>query len=68
MEEAVIQQEPVLPPPFGSVQNPVTVMEHEHDSAGNALRSMREASCGYTGPGRAPASAIKPSTRRWLGL
>ena len=50
MEEAVIQKEPVLPPPFGSLQNPVSMMEHEHDSAGNALRTMREASCGYTAP------------------
>jgi regulator of cell morphogenesis and NO signaling len=53
MEEAVIQNELVLPSPFGSVQNPVSMMEHEHDSAGNALRDMREASCGY----RAPANA-----------
>jgi regulator of cell morphogenesis and NO signaling len=50
MEEAVIQKEPVLPSPFGSVQNPVSMMEHEHDSAGNALRAMREASTGYTMP------------------
>ena len=53
MEEAIIQKEPVLPPPFGSVQNPVSMMEHEHDSAGNALRAMREASRGYTPPGDA---------------
>jgi regulator of cell morphogenesis and NO signaling len=26
------------------------MMEHEHDSAGNALRAMREASNGYTAP------------------
>ena len=50
MEEAVIQNEPVLPPPFGSVQNPVAMMVHEHDSAGNALRAMRQASHGYTPP------------------
>ena len=50
MEEAVIQHEPVLPPPFGSVQNPVSMMEHEHDSAGNALRAMRQASGGYGAP------------------
>ncbi len=56
MEESVIQKEPVLPPPFGSVQNPVSMMEHEHDSAGNALRAMREASCGYTAPGDACVS------------
>jgi len=50
MEEAVIQSEPILPPPFGSVQNPVSMMEHEHESAGNALRSMRKASDGYMPP------------------
>jgi regulator of cell morphogenesis and NO signaling len=50
MEEAVIQNEPVLPPPFGSVQNPVSMMKHEHESAGNALRAMREASGGYSAP------------------
>src|ERR1022692_302034 len=50
MEEAVIQKEPVLLSPFGSVRNPVSMMEHEHDSAGNALRAMREASSGYTAP------------------
>jgi regulator of cell morphogenesis and NO signaling len=32
MEEAVIQKEPVLPPPFGSVENPVVMIMHEHDS------------------------------------
>ena len=53
MEEAVIQKEPVLPPPFGSVQNPVSMMMHEHDSAGDALRTMRQASAGYTPPGDA---------------
>jgi len=50
MEEAVVQKEPILPAPFGSVQNPVASMEHEHDSAGSALRSMREASNGYVPP------------------
>ena len=50
MEESVIQNEPVLPAPFGSVQNPVALMEHEHDSAGAALRSMRKASSDFTPP------------------
>ena len=50
MEEAVIEKAPILPPPFGSVQNPVSMMEHEHDSAGNALRTLREISRGYTAP------------------
>ena len=53
MEEAVVQKEPVLPPPFGTVQNPVAMMMHEHDSAGDALRAMREASSGYVPPGDA---------------
>jgi regulator of cell morphogenesis and NO signaling len=50
MEDAVIQREPVLPPPFGSVKNPVSMMENEHDSAGKALRAMRHASGGYAPP------------------
>ena len=50
MEESIVQKEPVLPPPFGSVQNPVSMMEHEHDSAGNALRAMRGASNDYAPP------------------
>ena len=50
LEEAVIRREPVLPPPFGSVVNPISMMEHEHDSAGNALRAMRHASSGYVPP------------------
>jgi len=53
MEEAVIQKEPVLPAPFGTVQNPVAMMMHEHDSAGDALRAMRQASAGYMPPGDA---------------
>ena len=50
MEESVIQNEPIVPPPFGSVQNPVSMMEHEHDSAGAALRAMRQASSSYSAP------------------
>jgi regulator of cell morphogenesis and NO signaling len=36
--------------PFGSVQNPVSMMEHEHDSAGNVLREMSQATNGYSAP------------------
>ncbi len=56
MEEAVIQGDPILPPPFGTVANPVRMMEHEHDDAGVALRSLRETSGGYTPPADACAS------------
>lgn len=50
MEEAIVASEPVLPAPFGTVQNPVSMMEHEHDSAGDALRAMRRASRDYQAP------------------
>ncbi len=50
MEEAVIQKEPILPAPFGTVENPVAMMEHEHDSAGQALRALRKSSSGYQAP------------------
>jgi regulator of cell morphogenesis and NO signaling len=56
MEEATIEKTPVVPPPFGSVRNPVAMMEHEHDSAGQALRSMRESTQGYAVPPDACAS------------
>lgn len=38
------------PPVFGAVQNPVRMMMMEHDSAGQLLRKMREATNGYTLP------------------
>ena len=56
MDEAVIQREPVLPAPFGTVENPVAMMEHEHDSAGNALRAMRRASSDFVLPADACVS------------
>jgi regulator of cell morphogenesis and NO signaling len=56
MEEAVIQREPVLPPPFGSVANPVAAMEHEHESAGEALRALRSATNAYSAPADACVS------------
>ncbi len=36
--------------PFGSVDNPIRMMEHEHEDAGNALRSMRQLTNEYTPP------------------
>jgi regulator of cell morphogenesis and NO signaling len=58
MEEAVIQKEPVILAPFGTVKNPVTMMEHEHDSAGNALRDLRRASRDYSAPADACVSYL----------
>ena len=56
MEEAVIDREPVLPAPFGTVRNPMASMVHEHDAAGNLLRSMRNLSSGYSAPAKACTS------------
>jgi regulator of cell morphogenesis and NO signaling len=38
------------PAPFGSVNNPIHMMLLEHDSAGNALREMRQITQDYTVP------------------
>ena len=56
LEEAAEEKVPVVPPPFGSVRNPVAMMMHEHDTAGNALREMRQATNGYTAPSDACVS------------
>ena len=36
--------------PFGSVDNPIRMMEHEHDVAGHALRDIRAASSDFALP------------------
>jgi regulator of cell morphogenesis and NO signaling len=36
--------------PFGSVANPIGMMEHEHDDAGSALRRLRELTENFTPP------------------
>ena len=36
--------------PFGSIANPIRMMEHEHDTAGNALREMRRLTNDWTPP------------------
>lgn len=40
-------------PPFGTVRNPISQMEHEHDSAGAALADLRQATGDYALPGDA---------------
>jgi regulator of cell morphogenesis and NO signaling len=50
MEESLVAGEPILPAPFGTVENPIAKMVHDHDSAGNLLRHMRQLSNGYTPP------------------
>jgi len=53
MEQAQLKNQPIPPPPFGTVQNPVRMMMQEHDGAGEALRQIREASRGFSVPGDA---------------
>jgi len=53
LEEAQIAGEPAPPAMFGSVQNPISMMEQEHDGAGEAFRRMHE----LTGNFAVPASA-----------
>ena len=36
--------------PFGTVQCPIKMMEHEHDQAGAALRKLRDLTNGYRIP------------------
>ncbi len=50
MEEAFIEKAAFLPPPFGTVKNPVRMMMHEHDGAAEALRDLRSKSASYTSP------------------
>jgi regulator of cell morphogenesis and NO signaling len=37
-------------PPFGSIEAPIAMMEHEHESAGRALARLRELTAGYVPP------------------
>jgi regulator of cell morphogenesis and NO signaling len=50
MEEAIVGNQALPTPPFGTVRNPVRVMMAEHDAAGYILGRIREASSHYTVP------------------
>ena len=39
-----------LQSPFGTVQNPIRMLEHEHQDVGDALREIRTLTAGYTPP------------------
>ncbi|HKR83668.1 MAG TPA: iron-sulfur cluster repair di-iron protein [Terriglobales bacterium] len=56
LEEAWMAGERAIPAPFGSVENPVAMMQHDHETAGNLLRSMRSLSDDYNPPEQACAS------------
>jgi regulator of cell morphogenesis and NO signaling len=50
LENAVSNRRPQPRPPFGSVSNPVHMMELEHDSAGAALKEISTLSSSYEPP------------------
>jgi len=58
LEEAASAGVSAPVPPFGSVRNPVAMMIHEHDGAGEALRSLRRTSNGYAAPADACVSLL----------
>ena len=53
MEDADRSLQTPTPPMFGTVQNPIRVMEHEHDNAGSIMREIRKLSNDYTTPDHA---------------
>jgi regulator of cell morphogenesis and NO signaling len=50
LEKSSTALNPRRRPAFGTVKNPVQMMMMEHDSAGSALRSIREAGNGLVAP------------------
>ncbi|HKW75149.1 MAG TPA: iron-sulfur cluster repair di-iron protein [Terriglobales bacterium] len=50
MEEAVQHGKALRQPAFGTIAKPIQMMELEHESSGDALKRMREASAGYAPP------------------
>ena len=53
-----------LMPPFGTVANPVSVMQYEHDEAGNILKEMRRLTSDYG----LPEGACPSFTALYAGL
>lgn len=47
---AALHGTPMVRMPFGSIKNPIGLMEHEHDYAGSLLDSIREITGGFTCP------------------
>lgn len=38
------------PPPFGTIENPIGMMENEHNAAGNCMKEVKDLSNGYMPP------------------
>lgn len=43
----------IAPPPFGTIQNPINMMEAEHDGAGDIIKQIAELSSNFTPPAKA---------------
>jgi regulator of cell morphogenesis and NO signaling len=63
-ELAFSQGQPLPPAPFGSIANPIAVMEQEHDNAGAALARIRELTHDFT----VPEWACNTARALWQGL
>jgi regulator of cell morphogenesis and NO signaling len=50
LHQAKVNNEAVTPPPFGSIQNPIRMMEAEHENAGDAMNKIRELSSNFSAP------------------
>ncbi len=50
LEVSELTGQSVSPPPFGTVQNPIRMMQYEHDNAGDILKRMREQTNDYSTP------------------
>lgn len=50
LANAIQLGEPIPSAPFGSVEKPIAMMEHEHDDAGRAMARIRELSQDYALP------------------
>ena len=63
-EQAAARGLPLPPVPFGSIANPIRVMERDHASAGDALARIRDLTGGYS----LPAWACDTVAALWRGL
>jgi regulator of cell morphogenesis and NO signaling len=50
LEECESRRQPMAPPRFGTAENPIRMMLHEHESAGSALRTIRARTGDYRLP------------------
>ena len=50
LEECESRRQPIAPPRFGTVENPIRMMMHEHESAGSVLRTLRAKTDNYRLP------------------